>query len=475
MDNSRIENRPRRTLGLRDLVLFYVVTGISLRWIATAAAAGPSSIVIWIGALFAFYLPLTLCVTELTSRYPHEGGLYVWTKHAFGDFSGFMCAWMYWTSNLPYFPSVLYFAAANALYIGGNRWLGLAKSPAFFMIFASAALLACMFLHIVGLNVGKWLNNLGAVGMWVPIAVLIGMGFLVWWRFGSATSFTPATLLPTTRLSDIVFWSILAFALCGSEAASFMAEEIKDPRRTMPRALLIGGLFVAIGYIGGTICILLALPSGQVTGLQAIMQAITMTAQRLGIPGVVAFTALLITLSNLGAAGAFLAACARLPFAVGIDRYLPAVFGRLHPRWGTPHVALLTMTAFALLFVVLGQAGTNVKGAYDVMVSLTVLTTFIPYQFLFAAMIWAQRVPVGPEVFRVPGGKPVAIALAVVGFTTTTVAIFLSAVPPADEPNKVLAVLKIVGLTAILLAVGAALFAFRKPRANGGKDHQLAC
>ncbi|HVS89764.1 MAG TPA: amino acid permease, partial [Candidatus Acidoferrum sp.] len=91
-------------MGLRDLILFYVVTGISLRWIAAAAAAGPSSLLIWIGAWLAFYLPLTLSVTELTSRFPDEGGLYVWTKHAFGDFSGFMCAWMYWTCNLPYFP-----------------------------------------------------------------------------------------------------------------------------------------------------------------------------------------------------------------------------------------------------------------------------------------------------------------------------------------------------------------------------------
>jgi len=85
-------NRPKRVMGFRDLLLFYVVTGISLRWIATAAAAGPSSIVIWIGAWLAFYTPLALSVIELSSRYPNEGGLYVWSKRAFGDFSGFMAA-----------------------------------------------------------------------------------------------------------------------------------------------------------------------------------------------------------------------------------------------------------------------------------------------------------------------------------------------------------------------------------------------
>jgi glutamate:GABA antiporter len=450
------------------MIFFYVVTGISLRWIATAAAAGPSSIVIWIGALFAFYLPLTLSVTELTSRYPHEGGLYVWTKHAFGDFSGFMCAWMYWTCNLPYFPSVLYFAAANALYIGGNRWLGLANQPVFFMVFATLAMLLITIVHVVGLNVGKWLNNIGAIGMCVPIAIVIGMGLTAWWRFGSATQFTRAAMVPTTRLADVVFWSILTFAMAGSETASFMAEEIKDPRRTMPRALLVAGLFVTIGYVGGTICVLLAVPSGHLNGLQAIMEAIIITAQRVGWPGVVAFTALLITLSNLGAAGAYLASCARLPFVAGIDRYLPALFGRLHPRWGTPYVSVLTMTAFALVFIILGQAGTNVKGAYDVMVSLGVITYFIPFQYLFATMILVQREPAGPGVFRVPGGKPVAIALGIIGFITSTAAIIISVVPAADEANKALAVFKIVGLTAALLAVGAILFAVRNPHVKGG-------
>jgi amino acid transporter len=83
-------NQPKRVMGFRDLVLFYVVTGISLRWIATAAAAGPSSIVIWIGAWLVFYIPLAFSVVELSSRHPDEGGLYVWSKKAFGDFSGFM-------------------------------------------------------------------------------------------------------------------------------------------------------------------------------------------------------------------------------------------------------------------------------------------------------------------------------------------------------------------------------------------------
>lgn len=152
----------------------------------------------------------------------------------------------------------------------------------------------------------------------------------------------------------------------------------------------------------------------------------------------------------------------------------PAAFGRLHPRWGTPYVSLLTPTAVALVFVFLGQAGTSVKGDYHVMVTVGIITYFLPFQFLFAAMIKVQREPAGPDAFRVPGGRPVAIAPAVVGFTTTTVAIFLSVVPAADEPNKVLAVAKVVGLTAILLFAGAAIFISGKSsRAENEESSQL--
>ena len=108
---------PRRAIGFGDLVLFYIVTGISLRWIATAATAGPSAVTIWLVAWLAFYVPLALSVVELSSRHPEEGGLYLWSKRAFGDFAGFMTGWAYWTCNLPYYPSILYFTAGNALFL----------------------------------------------------------------------------------------------------------------------------------------------------------------------------------------------------------------------------------------------------------------------------------------------------------------------------------------------------------------------
>jgi glutamate:GABA antiporter len=459
-------NRPRRVLGFRDLLLFYVVTGISLRWIATAAAAGPSSIVIWIGAWFCFYLPLALSVLELSSRYPGEGGLYVWSKRAFGDFSGFMAAWVYWSSNLPFFPAVLYFAASNVLFIRENAWVHLSNNATFYIVFSLLTLSAATLLNIVGLDVGKWLHNIGALAMWTPVAIVIVMGLIAWHRYGSATAFTVHSMTPSTHLNDIIFWSVLTFAFGGCETASFMGEEIKNPRRSIPFALLLGGVTVAICYIAGTAAILLAIPSSQVNDLQGLVQAVSKTASRVGFPGVLPVAAFLIALSNIGACSAYLAAVARLPFVAGLDRFLPAAFGALHPRWKTPWVALLTQFALGVIFIFLGQAGTSVKGAYDVLVSMGVIFYFIPYLYLFAAMIKLQREPAGPDLIRVPGGKPVAIVVSIVGFTTTALTIALSLIPPADETNKWLAGFKIIGGTALFLLLGVWIYMVGKRRAG---------
>src|SRR6476661_3904756 len=181
--NSRHEmTKLRRVLGFRDLVLFYLVTGFSLRWIATAAAAGPSALVIWVVAALGFFVPLVLCVLELSSRYPQEGGIYIWSKQAFGPFAAFMTGWTYWGSNLPYFPGLLYFAAANALFVGGPSWQSLSTNSTYFIAVATIGLLIAVTMNVVGLNVGKWLNNVGAVASWIPAAILFVLAAAAWNR-----------------------------------------------------------------------------------------------------------------------------------------------------------------------------------------------------------------------------------------------------------------------------------------------------
>jgi amino acid transporter len=138
----------------------------------------------------------------------------------------------------------------------------------------------------------------------------------------------------------------------------------------------------------------------------------------------------------------------------------------VHPKWGTPYVALLLQGGLGGLFCILGQAGTGVQGAYDVLVSMGIIAAFLPFAMVFLAVIRLQREPAGPEVFRMPGGSATSIVVAAVGLLTTCVALVLAAFPAPGELNKPLAIAKIIGMTVILLGAGAAIYGVgrRSPR-----------
>jgi len=461
---SRVTGQLKRVLTFRDLFLFYMVTGFSLRWIATAASAGPSALIIWIIAALGLFVPLVFTVLELASRYPEEGGIYVWSKRAFGPFAAFITGWTYWGSNLPYFPGLLYFAAANALFIGGPSWQSLSSNNVYFTAVAMTGLTIAVTLNVVGLNVGKWLNNVGALASWIPAAGLLVLSVISWSRFGSATPMPTSAFVPSTGLKDVIFWSTIAFAFGGVESGSTMGDEIQDARRTVPRAILTAGAAMTVLYILGTASVLLTIPTAQITGLQGISQALQTITAKMGIAWLGPVFAVFVTLNALGGVGGWFAATARLPFVAGLDRFLPDAFGRLHPTWGTPYVALLVQAFIASLFIFLGQAGTSVRGAYDALVSMGIIAYFIPFLFMFAAMIKLQDEPAGPEVMRVPGGKHVAIALAALGFFVTAVSIVLACIPADDEPNKMLAVVKVVGASVALVAIGAVVYVAGKRR-----------
>jgi amino acid transporter len=460
----------KRALRFRDLTLFYIVSGLSVRWVATAAAAGASTLAVWLFALCGFFIPLAACVLELSSRYPAEGGLYVWTREAYGDFSGFIAAWTYWMSNLPYFPAVLYFGAGSVLFAFGARGQSLSTDSRYYLLFALLWLAFITLTNIAGVNAGKWLNNISSLGSLLPISVLIVLAIVSAARYGSATSFAWPELIPHPSLKNAIFWSTVFFAFGGCEAGSFMGEEIENPRRIIPRALLTGGGIFAAAYIAGTAALLVALPSSAVHGVDGFMRGMMTLCNRLSVAWLAIPIALLLGLNAVGGAASFLSSTSRLPFVAGIDRYLPRVFGHIHPRFQTPWVAIGSYGLAGMVVALLSQAGTSVRGAYDVLVSMSIIAYFIPYLFLFASMIRLQKQPAGPDVIRVWGGRPVATALAIVGLMTTSLTIVLSVIPGEDEVNKPLAVAKVLISTAVLIGAGVVVFAIAERK----KKRQIA-
>lgn len=374
----------RRELGLWDLVLFNIAAVVGIRWLAAAAHAGPASISLWILAAVFFFIPSALAVSALTAKFPEEGGLYAWTRRSFGDWHGFLCGWCYWLSNLFYFPNLLLAGIGMAVYAFGQRYTPLADNRAFVVSVSLAVLWLATLTNLVGMKVGKWTQDLGGFSTYAAGLLLVILGLIVWAGHGSATRLQ---IVPAWNWEKVNFWSQIAFAFGGLELGAIMGGEIRNPERTVPRAAWISGSAIAAFYVLGTLAIMTLLPAGRVNILTGLTQAGAAAAGRLSIVWLAPVLAVLITLGITGQLGAWLSGGARVPFAIGLDRYLPAAFGELHPRWRTPHIAILTQGVACTVFLLAMQLGETLRIGYQLLVDMTVITYFIPFLYLFGAAL----------------------------------------------------------------------------------------
>src|SRR6202047_4404653 len=290
--------RLRRVLGRWDLVLLFVVAIFNLNVVPSIAANGGVTIWLWIISLILFFWPQGIAVIELAHRYPGEGGVYLWAKEVFGDFHGFLSGWCYWTNNMLYVPTVMLYFVGVSVYVLGPGHLGLADNK----IFASAASLTLLalltVLNILGLGVGKWINNIGAIGTFVAAAVLIGLGAIVWSRFGTAISAADFEI-PANPRFVLNSFGVICFGLVGLELASVMGDEIQDPGRTLPGAVAWGGVLSGALYVGVTLTLLIAIGKN-VNVLQGIVQAVSHMAGRIGVGWITVPFAVMLSLSIAG-------------------------------------------------------------------------------------------------------------------------------------------------------------------------------
>ena len=459
--SSDTKSQLRKTMGFWDVLLFNIATVLGPRWIAAAGHNGTSSISLWVIAAIFFFVPGALVINELSSRFPEEGGLYAWSKEAFGDFHGFVAGWTYWIYTVFYFPGLLLASASMAAYIVGGHGVTLAQNRTFLLTVSLGLLIVAVVLNIIGLNIGKWLQNAGGVGTYVPLVMLAALAVIVGLRHGSATHFTLHNMLPSWNWDTVNFWSQIAFAFTGLELVSAMSEEVRDPRRTLPRAVLGAGALIALMYIAGTFAVLTLMPAANVDPQSGVFSAITIGSVALGLGffGIVA--AILVTVGNAGGVGSTVAGIARVPFVVGIDRYLPAAFGRIHPRWKTPYISILVQAIASGSILLLSQISETTRGAYQFLVDAGIILYFIPFLYMFGAVIklaYRRDRAANPHAVLVPGGTLGTWICGSLGFIVVLIGIAVSLVPPGDSSNKLGFELKLVGGTTASILLGLILY-----------------
>jgi amino acid transporter len=428
----------RRELRLRDLVFFDICAIVSLRWVAAAAHAGAGSFVLWIIAALFFFLPSAVIVSSLARRFPEEGGMYVWTKHAFGDQHAFLCGWFYFISTVLYLPSLLLAGISMTAFAFGGLGQRLAEDRGFALSITLAVLWAAFAANFFGMKVAKWISALGGSSTFIIGAVLGVLAIVAAFRYGITTRFD---LLPKANFDTVNFWSQIAFAFVGLELAPIVSAEIRNPRRDLPRAAVISGVISAAFYISMTAALLVLLKPEDISPMTGLAQAGAAVAQKLGAPIISILLAALIGIALAGQLDTWIAGNTRLPYAIGLDRHLPPAFGRVHPRWGTPYVSLLVQALAATLFLLMAQLGETVRAAYQIMVDMMLIVTFIPFVYIFAAGFrFANRIA------------------AVSGLAVTFIAIALAAVPPHEAASAALFEAKVVGGSLFLALLGWIVF-----------------
>lgn len=449
----------RKTLGLRDLILFNIIAVVGLGSLANAAQFGLPSLTLWVVALVVFMIPFGLTVVELHNRLPGEGGLYRWTSEAFGDKHGFVVGWCYWVCNIVWFPTAMLTTSAVFLYVGGGKWLGWMDNPWYNGAFSLGLLWLIVGLNIIGLEKAKWVQNIGGIALWLTIFLLLTLGVYSLFRFGSSIEVNAAKFLPDlTDLKVLPFFSAITFAFSGLELAPIMAGEARNPKRDIPRALFLAGAAITLLYFAGTAILLFTLPENEVRIMNGVAQAFSAMGKSFGSPLVGIAGAALMTLAQIGGFGAWMTGNARIPFVIGIDHLLPEALGKVHPRWGSPYISLLMQGGVVTVLFLASLLGSTVKEAYLILLDMSIILYFIPFLYMFASLV-AHRYKNAP-----PGKRWGAWWIAAPGFLVTLFSVILSAVPSKEVENKELFLLKVVGGAVLLIVVGLGGYFFRKKR-----------
>jgi len=201
-----------------------------------------------------FFLPTALVSAELASSWPERGGVYIWVREALGNPIAFMVIWVQWIYNICWFPTILSLLAATLAYMFDPHWV---DSKLYMLSVIFTIYWATTFVNMQGMRASGILSCTTAlVGTLLPMLVIIGLGAW-WWLDGkpSQIHFTWHNLWPTEdNMQNIMFFTNVVFGLAGIEMSAVHAQEVKNPQRDYPRALLFSSVIIFLGLTKSISC-----------------------------------------------------------------------------------------------------------------------------------------------------------------------------------------------------------------------------
>jgi amino acid transporter len=345
-----------------------------------------------------------LCFAEASSLFDQAGGAIVYTRAAFGDFVGFEVGWMTWIARISSIAGLSVFFARAVGYLWPGARSGLGEQ-----VTIVVPLLVLTAINVLGIKSGARTAVVLAWGKVVPLVlfVVVGIFFVSWDRVFP---------VPMPERANFVKAALLVlFAYAGFENTPAPAGEFVNPKRDIPFALIVQILIVTAIYTTVQLVAIGTIPKlgGSPTPLADA------AAMMMGPVGGFLLT-LGAVLSVLGTNNNTVLAGPRYLYALAQTGRLPAVFAKIHPRYRTPHIAILTQTGVALVLIAADALTnrffpTSKLGLAERLALLSAVARLATYIGTAASVpVLRRKLPTTPRTFRVPGGPTVPIAALVV-------------------------------------------------------------
>lgn len=450
----------KKVLRSLDMTLFTVCAILVMDTLAPSAAIGPSSISWWLITLVLFFIPYGLITAELGTTYPEQGGLYVWIKNAFGEKWAARTTWLYWINVALWMPSVyILFAGMFSQLFFPEMGLWMQIGIGIIMTWIT------VWIGTMTLETGKWIPNIGAIFKAV-IMIVIGVGAFFYAKAnGVANDLSFKAILPEWG-AGLAFLPVIVYNFMGFELMSGASGEMKNPGKDIPRAIITSGALIAVFYILGTVGILMALPLDQLGLVSGIVDTL-----KILLGGTPLGNAVVVV---LGVAALYTFLANMVTWTIGANRTaaeaakeneLPGIFGREHPVKKTPTGAfILTGIVSTVVIILYGFMAGNAEDLFWTLFAFSSMIFLMPYLALFPAFLKLRRDdPKAVRPYRVPGGKPVAILLAVICELFIVQAVVLFVWVPGQPMDWTFAGPVLIGVL-ITLVVGEILISVSKKK-----------
>ena len=380
----------RKELRLGDLVLAQVLCVVGSSWVGIAAKLGREHVAYWLGGMLLYYVPLAIVVIYLNRTMPLEGGLYQWAKSGFGEMAGFLTAWNLWVYAVIVTGSIIFTVPTDMAYILGPAagWIPASKLAT--VALTGSVMAGITYVAIRGLNIGKWLHNIGGVGIMAAYAVLLALPLWALLR-GSITHYEPIPWQPPrpSWFGLAIFGQMTVGALSGFEYIAILAGECRSAARTIGQSVVISAPIIALMFILGTSSVLTFVGAQPINVIGPIPQTLRIA---FGAAGWVAPLAIsLIMLRSVASASLIFTGLTRLPMTAGWDNLVPAWFARLHPRRQTPVNSILFVAVSVMGLIFLSMLGVREQEAYQLLAAASIALYAITYIVLFALPLFGRR------------------------------------------------------------------------------------